>query len=158
MPIEVELRPVQESDIAIFHAQEGDAQARWMAAFTAAEPPDPAAFAARMARLLADPSIVMQTILADGQVAGSIARYVKDGAPEVTYGLGREYWDRGIATRSLALFLTQAQERPLFARAAADNIGSLRVLQKCGFVIYGEENGFAAARAQEIREYMLRLD
>ncbi len=158
MTMEVQLRPLQEADIEIFHAQQGDEQARWMAAFTAAEPPDLATYAARMARFRADPSIVMQTILADGQVAGSVARYVQEGHPEVTYGLGREFWGRGIATQALALFLAQEQERPIFARAAADNGASLRVLEKCGFVIYGEEVGFAPARGTEIREYMLRLD
>jgi hypothetical protein len=31
------------------------------------------------------------------------------------------------------------------------------VLQKCGFVITGEDKGFANARGQEIEEYMLTL-
>lgn len=147
MAATIELRAVQDADISIFHAQESDAQARWMAAFTA-----------RLARLRADPSVVMQTIVADGQVAGSIARFVQDGNPEVTYGPGRDFWGRGLATQALALFLAQEQLRPLFARVAADNIGSLRVLQKCGFVIYGEERGFAPVRGMAIAEYLLRLD
>jgi len=29
-------------------------------------------------------------------------------------------------------------DRPIFARAATDNIGSIRVLQKCGFKIIGK--------------------
>ena len=48
--------------------------------------------------------------------------------------------------------------RPLFARAAQDSVGSRRVLEKCGFVICGEDKGFAAARGAEIEEYVLRLD
>ena len=36
--------------------------------------------------------------------------------------------------------------RPLYTRAAKDNIGSIRVLEKCDFVITGDDKGYAAAR------------
>jgi RimJ/RimL family protein N-acetyltransferase len=49
-------------------------------------------------------------------------------------------------------------ERPIFARAATDNIGSIRVLQKCGFKIIGKDKGFANGRGQDTEEYILRLD
>ena len=49
-------------------------------------------------------------------------------------------------------------DRPIFARAATDNIGSLRVLQKCGFMIIGENKDFANGRGEETEEYILRLD
>ena len=62
------------------------------------------------------------------------------------------------ATRALALFATEIDERPLFARVATDNVASLHVLQKCGFVIYGAARGYADARGMEIDEYLLRLD
>lgn len=42
-------------------------------------------------------------------------------------------------------------------RTAKDNLASLRVLQKCGFVITGEDQGFANARGAEIEEYVLTL-
>ena len=35
------------------------------------------------------------------------------------------------------MFLSDEQARPLFARAAKDNVASLRVLGKCGFTICG---------------------
>jgi RimJ/RimL family protein N-acetyltransferase len=76
----------------------------------------------------------------------------------VSYWLGRPFWGRGIASRALALFLELVQERPLFARAAKDNIASVRVLQKSGFIIKGEDRGFAHARGEEIAELLLRLD
>jgi hypothetical protein len=44
------------------------------------------------------------------------------------------------------------------ARTATDNIGSIRVLQKCGFRIVGENKDFANGRGEEIEEYILRLD
>jgi hypothetical protein len=41
---------------------------------------------------------------------------------------------------------------------AADNQGSLRVLEKCGFRVVGEARGFASGRGEEIPELVLRLD
>ena len=77
---------------------------------------------------------------------------------EVGYFIARPYWRKGIATEALTQFLELDQTRPLFARAAQDNGGSIRVLEKCGFKIIGEDRGFANARGLEIEEYILRLD
>ena len=71
------------------------------------------------------------------------------------YWLGREFWGKGIATWALTEFLVFEQCRPIYARVAKDNLASLRVLQKCGFVITGEDKGFANARGQETEEYIL---
>ncbi len=48
-------------------------------------------------------------------------------------------------------------DRPIFARAATDNIGSIRVLQKCGFEIIGKNKDFANGRGEVTEEYILRL-
>lgn len=42
-------------------------------------------------------------------------------------------------------------------RDVQDNIGSICVLQKCGFTITGEDKGFANGRNAEIEEYILTL-
>jgi RimJ/RimL family protein N-acetyltransferase len=63
----------------------------------------------------------------------------------------------GIATKALAVFLSAVKARPLYARAAKDNIASLRVLEKCGFTITGYERGFANARGEEVEEVVLEL-
>ena len=85
---------------------------------------------AHWARICGDPSSI-QTILFDGQVAGSVSSYVEEpGKPEVTYWLGKEFWGQGIGTRALAAFLGQMTERPVYARAAKDNAASLRVLEE----------------------------
>jgi hypothetical protein len=47
--------------------------------------------------------------------------------------------------------------RPLFARAASDNLASLKVLQRAGFAIIGTEPSYANARHTEIEETILRL-
>jgi RimJ/RimL family protein N-acetyltransferase len=77
---------------------------------------------------------------------------------ELTYWLGREFWGRGLATQALKRMLHLFVDRPLFARAAADNIGSIRVLQKCGFKIIGRNKDFAHGRGEDTEEYILRLD
>jgi RimJ/RimL family protein N-acetyltransferase len=56
------------------------------------------------------------------------------------------------------MFLSVDRCRPLHARVAHDNIGSRRVLEKCGFRVVGTDRGFAEARSAEIEELVLRLD
>src|SRR5207237_454299 len=48
--------------------------------------------------------------------------------------------------------------RQLIARAAKDNIRSIRVLQKCDFKIIDENKDFAQGRGEETEEYIFRLD
>ena len=72
--------------------------------------------------------------------------------------LGKKHWGKGVATQALKKLLQEMTHRPLFARAAKDNIGSVRVLQKCDFKIIGENKGFAQGRGEETEEYIFRLD
>ena len=55
------------------------------------------------------------------------------------------------------LVLEVVRLRPLYARAASDNAGSLRVLEKTGFRIIGTEVSFAPARGADIEETILQL-
>ena len=77
---------------------------------------------------------------------------------EVTYWIGRPVWGRGIASQALELLLKLVPARPLHARAASDNIASLRVLQKARFAIIGIENSYAPGRNRDIEETILRLE
>jgi len=150
------LRDVLPSDLPIFFEHELDPVANHMAAFTSKDPSDRAAFDAHWNRILADPRIVIRTIVCDGQVAGSVASYEEAGRQEVTYWIGGAHWGKGIATRALAAFLEQANTtRPIYARVAKDNVASIRVLEKCGFTVIGQSRGFANARAEEIEELLL---
>lgn len=155
---ELVLREVIESDLPIFFEQQLDPGANFMAAFTAPDPTDRDAFMAHWAKILGDERSTNMTILFDGQVAGSISSFEQFGEPSVSYWLGRSFWGQGIATQALGALLRLVQTRPLYARAAKDNLASLRVLQKCAFTICGEDRGFANARGEEIEEYILRLD
>jgi RimJ/RimL family protein N-acetyltransferase len=152
------LRNVVDDDLPIFFEYQLDPEANYMAAFTAKDPTNQEAFMAHWRRILTDETTINQTILFNGQVAGSVSSYEEAGKPEVTYWLGKEYWGKGIATSALKEFLAQKNQiRPIYARVAKDNIGSRRVLEKCGFKIIGESKGFANARGQEIEEFLLEL-
>ena len=156
----IQLRDVIASDLPILFEHQLDPDANYMAAFTARDPTDRDAFMAHWTRILSDETITIQTILFNGQVAGSVASYTdaEFSELEITYWIGREYWGKGIATRALSMFLDHVAVRPLFGRAAKDNIASLRVMQKCGFTICGEGKGFAYARGEEVEEVILKLE
>ena len=85
------------------------------------------------AKILADETALTKTIVADGQVAGHIASFLRDGEREIGYWIDRALWGRGIASEALSAFLRLEQRRPLAAGVARHNIASMRVLQKCGF-------------------------
>ena len=158
LPSKVVLREVQAEDLPLFFEQQLDPEANYMAAFTAKDPTDQQAFMAHWARILGDATTTNRTILIEGQVAGSVASYEETaGRHEVTYWLGKPYWGKGIATAALRALLAQVTTRPIYARVAKDNRASLRVLEKCGFTIIGEDKGFANARGQEIEEWLLQL-
>jgi RimJ/RimL family protein N-acetyltransferase len=154
----VELREVTAADVLVFFEHQRDPEAVRMAAFTSADPSDRAAFLVRWARLLADDAAVARTVVFDGQVVGHVGRFVQFGEPEVTYWIDPAHWGKGLATAALGLFLASDPVRPLYARAAVDNVGSLRVLEKCGFVAVGEDVGFAEGRGEDVEEFILRLD
>lgn len=154
----IALRTVRSTDLAIFFEQQQDPEANWMAAFTVKDPRDYAAYMARWTRIIDDPGITMRTIVADGDVAGSVVCFEENGELAISYWIGREFWGRGVATQALAAFLDLVTVRPLMARVAKDNLASMRVLAKCGFVICGEDRGYANARSAEIEEFILRLE
>jgi RimJ/RimL family protein N-acetyltransferase len=152
------IREVGLSDLEAFFEQQLDPEANWMAAFVREDPRDRAAFDAHWAKILNSTHITTRTIVAGGQVAGHISCYPRGGCLEVTYWLGREFWGRGLATQALDKLLQVVAGRPMSARAATDNIGSIRVLQKCGFNIIGKNKDFANGRGEDTEEYIFRRD
>jgi RimJ/RimL family protein N-acetyltransferase len=154
---DVALRPIEDSDLDTLFALSRDPESVRMAAFTAADPDDRAAFDAHMAKIRARPDVTNRAVTADGRLVGTVAAFVIEGDTEVTYWIDRSYWGQGIASRALALLLELVPVRPLFARAASDNVASLKVLQRAGFAVTGTDVGFANARQAEIEETILRL-
>ncbi|WP_028814316.1 GNAT family N-acetyltransferase [Streptomyces flavidovirens] len=155
MALDVTLREVRPDDLDLFFTHFQDPEAKRMAAFGPAGPVDRARFDAHWKRNIAE--YVVRTVLADGEAVGSVCVYGEPGDLQVTYWIGRAHWGRGVATAALRALLELVAERPLSARAAADNTGSLRVLEKCGFTVTGRERGFAHARGAEIDELVLTL-
>lgn len=153
----VSLREVRDGDLPVFSAQMSDPRAGRMAAFTAPVPGDRGHFGAHWTKIRSDPAVTVRTVLADDVVAGHVAVFGPPQEREVTYWVGRECWGRGIATAALTALLDLVRTRPLYARAAADNTGSIRVLEKCGFTVVGHDRGFAHARGEETDEVLLIL-
>jgi RimJ/RimL family protein N-acetyltransferase len=154
---DVLLRNTTEDDLPIFFEQQLDSDANYMAAFTAKDPTDKDAFTAHWAKILSDDTKINKTILLNEQVAGYVACFEQFGEPEVCYWIGKEYWGRGLATKALSDFLGYVKIRPIYARVAKDNIASIRVLEKCGFTMCGEDKGFSNARGEEVEEFILKL-
>jgi RimJ/RimL family protein N-acetyltransferase len=155
---DIELRPVADADLDALFDQMRDPESVWMAAFTSGDPDDRTAFDAHMAKVRSSPGNTLHAITCDGQLVGTVASFDFEGETDVTYWIDRAAWGRGIATRALELLMDLVPTRPLHARAASDNAGSLRVLQKSGFKIIGTENSFAPGRKSEIEETILRKD
>jgi RimJ/RimL family protein N-acetyltransferase len=157
-PAGVTLRQVSADDLGVFFAHQLDPEANLMAGFTAKDPTDREAFMAHWAKIMADESVTIRTILYKDRTAGYILCHDWFGEPEVSYWIGKQFWGKGIATQALREFLNLLPTRPLYARAAKDNAASIRVLDKCGFRIHDEDRGYASARGGEIEEYILILE
>ena len=143
----VTLRDVTEADLPIFFAFQDDPVANEMAAFPAK---DRAAFMEHWrTNILNNDTGRARTILLDGEVVGNILGWRDTEGTLVGYWIGRAYWGQGVASRALALFVEEVDERPLHAYVAAHNAGSRRVLEKCGFRI---------VREQTIEEAGVRID
>lgn len=153
----VRLRPATAADADPTFEMMRDPEAVRMAAFTAADPDDRAAFDHRWSRHLADPGVRMSAVEADGSFAGTVAAFTLDGDREVTYWIRRALWGRGIATAALMLLVAAEPDRPLHARVAEANEGSRRVLERAGFVATGRETSYAAGAGMPVVELLLEL-
>jgi RimJ/RimL family protein N-acetyltransferase len=139
MDNQVLLRDVLDADLPIFFEQQNDSVANEMAAFQAR---DRDAFMAHWAKIRLNERNRMQTILYNGQVAGNMLSFDMGDKREVGYWLGRDFWGKGIASQALREFLKQETTRPLYGYTVKHNIGSRRVLEKCGFEFIGEEEQY----------------
>ena len=149
---DVQIREVRESDLPVFYEDQADPDASRMAAVATR---DEEAFAAHWAKILADDTTIVRTILFDGAVAGNVVSFERDGLREVGYWIGRDHWGKGIATRALDAFLDEDTIRPIYARVASDNFGSVRVLEKCGFETLRREWVSDETRDEQFEELLL---
>jgi RimJ/RimL family protein N-acetyltransferase len=131
-PVDIVLRETAADDIPVFFGFEHDPEASAMAGARARSWN---AHVNHWAWIIENDTMLLRTILVNGAVAGNVVSFSEGYPREVGYWLGRDFWNRGIATRALAAFLTIERTRPLYARVAAHNIASRRVLEKCGFTV-----------------------
>ncbi len=128
----VRLRPVQPGDLPRMYEMQLDPESNRMAVTI---PRTLEAFDAHWAKVLDDPGNTTRAVLLDGAFVGYVSCFPMDGQDHVGYWIDRAYWGLGIASRALHLLLREVATRPLVAAAATSNGASLRVLQKCGFVV-----------------------
>jgi [ribosomal protein S5]-alanine N-acetyltransferase len=105
-------------------------------------------------RLLADlPNIEGQTYLnlgivlkETGELIGFCHSGLKQGLPvpnrEIAYGISKAYWNRGYASKAakglINFLFEKSNVEVLNAVAVPNNVGSNRVIQKCGFQLIGD--------------------
>jgi RimJ/RimL family protein N-acetyltransferase len=149
----VVLRDVMDSDLRVFYEQQLDPEATRMAAFPSRGRD---AFMAHWAKIMADETTALQTVIFRGGVAGNVVSWEQGGERNVGYWFGREYWGQGVANAALSQFLQRVTTRPLHAHVAKHNLASIRVLQKCGFTVSGEAR-FSDADGEQGEEFILTL-
>ena len=133
---EVRIRSVEDADLPIFLAHQDDPVAAAMAAFPTRAPD---VFYEHWATIRANPTNYTRTIVADDEVVGDIVSWLDHGSRQVGYWVGRDHWGKGYATAALRLMLDEITDRPITAHIVPANIGSQRVVEKCGFLRVGEE-------------------
>jgi [ribosomal protein S5]-alanine N-acetyltransferase len=154
---DITLIETEKADLNLFFQFQLDEEATRLAAFTAKDSNDKTAYIEKYTKFLSDPTITMRTIKANGEIVGSIAKFVMHGDAGITYWIDKRFWGQGIATIALKHFLKIEQTRPIYGRVAFDNYGSQKVLEKCGFMKTGIDKGFANARQTEVEEYIYEL-
>lgn len=155
--MEVRLREVEDDDLEVMWGYVSDPEFQHVAAVTRDYHYDRDAFDRHAARVRAAPDVLHFTVLVDDVVAGEVAAFGPPDEREVTYSIGRPFWGRGVATAALGQLLALEPARPLHAGAAADNVGSLRVLEKCGFVVTGRARDASMDRGGDIDVLLLAL-
>ncbi|HEY1377102.1 MAG TPA: GNAT family N-acetyltransferase [Gemmataceae bacterium] len=150
----VRLRPVEPGDLPRMYEMHLDPDSNRLAATI---PRTREAFDSHWEKLLSDPRKTVRAILVGEAFVGYACCFPADGQEHVGYWIDRAFWGRGIASRALHLLLREVVRRPLYATVATSNGASLRVLQKCGFVVDVVRHSPATDRYAECEEAVLVL-
>ena len=130
----VRIRNVERDDLPQMYQMQLDPEAN---RFAVTVPRSAEAFDAHWADILRDQRITAKAILLGGVLAGSVSCFQRDSRAIVGYWITREHWGKGDRhpVSVAAAPLLEVATRPLHAIVATSNGASLRVLQKCGFVV-----------------------
>jgi RimJ/RimL family protein N-acetyltransferase len=154
---ELTIRKAQESDFEALYQLQLDPEYNRMAAFGAAVPEDRIAFMNHKNKISHDPSCLFYAIELDLEPIGTIGSFFFDGERDLGYGIAKEHWGKGLATRAVQAFVLIEPIRPLSARAAIHNLGSIRVLEKCGFAYVRSDHGFSDFLQTTVEERIFSL-
>jgi RimJ/RimL family protein N-acetyltransferase len=127
------LREVREEDLPIFYEHQREPEGIEMSAVASR---DWDSFMAHWhgEKVFGNPRARTKTVLAGGEVVGNVVSWEEGDRRFLGYWFGKAHWGKGFATAAVAAFLAEHETaRPLFAFVASRNIGSRRVLEKCGF-------------------------
>lgn len=153
----IELRDLDDDDLDAIFAMMRDAEAIALAAFTADDPDDRAAFDAWIAGERTDDDVLYQVVTENGGFAGTAAVFTVDGDREVSLWIARHAWGRGVATAALRLVMSREPVRPLFARAAAHNAAAIAGLRASGFAEVSRNVVFAPGLGRDVEEVVFAL-
>lgn len=151
----IRLRPIVEDDLTTLYRNQLDPDAVRMAVVN---PRNANEFDSHWAAILEDRTVIVRAILANDELVGCISSFLADGQRCVGYWISKEHWGRGITTRALALLLQEDTTRPLYARVASHNIGSIRALTRNGFTIKSHHMAPASDRYPACEEALLELE
>ncbi len=151
----IRLRLVAEGDREALYRIAQDPESNEMAKVF---PRSRASFDAHWDRVRVDPDVIARVIECDGELVGSISSFVVEGEHNIGYWVDRGHWGKGIMSAALGLFLREVTIRPMTAIVAQSNVGSRRVLEKCGFVKVGERESAETERFMACVEVVYRLD
>ncbi|WP_417455760.1 GNAT family N-acetyltransferase [Kordiimonas sp.] len=154
---DVRLRPHQAADFETLVTFVDDEEAFFLAGGGTRDTSAPAMQARIEAYITKDARFAV--VLYEGAVAGYVAAFEREGMLEVSYWIGRDFWGKGIASRALGLWVTERAKdsNELHARVAKDHTASIRVLEKNGFQVAGEDRYFSPHRNAEVDEWLYRL-
>jgi RimJ/RimL family protein N-acetyltransferase len=153
----VGLRSVRDSDLEIFYDHQCEPEAVAMALFPSRD--RNAFFCHWKTNTLVRPDAKAMTVTYGDSVAGNIGSWETDGHVLVGYWIGKAYWGNGVATAALQRFLTDHEpRRPVHAHVVAANVGSVRVLEKCGFELVERTTEFNESFGIEVEELLMAYE
>ena len=153
----IELRDVDDDDLDAIFEMMRDPEGVAMAAFTADDPNDREAFDAWIARQRSYEHVLCQVVTENGGFAGTAATFSVDGDREVSFWIARHAWNRGVATAALRLLVSREPVRPLFARVAAHNAGSIAVFRHLQFTEVSRNTAYAPGLGRDVEEIVFTL-
>lgn len=150
------LRDVEDSDLGVFYEHQLEPGAFEMAAFSPRREREDHLSHWRN-KILADDTVYAKTVVVGDDVAGNVVSWMHDGNRLVGYWIGKAHWGKGIATEALEQFVAQVSERPLYAFVAKHNLGSIRVLEKCGFRLSDNPSSSPLDDPDDVEEFVYEL-